>query len=315
VNPRTYNSTRGALGWLASRPTTAAIFAGDSFELLEGAPEASMDLIITSPPYCMGKAYETADKDVDAFVKNHEKILPLVVRSLKTGGSMCWQVGYHVYKGLCTPLDYLVLKEMERFPSMRLRNRIAWTFGHGMHATTRFSGRHETVLWFTKGDDYHFDLDAIRVAQKYPGKLAWRGPKKGQPSGNPNGKNPSDVWELPNVNANHVEKTDHPCQFPIGLAQRLIRALTVPGDLVFDPFCGVGSSGAAALIEGRAFLGAEISPEYVSLASERLRLASTGELNFRPAERAIHLPSATDKVAKAPPGFAVASGECRNSPG
>jgi adenine-specific DNA-methyltransferase len=229
----------------------------------------------------------------------------MVIRTLKPGASLCWQVGYHVHRGLCTPLDYLILREMEAHPEMVLRNRIAWTFGHGLHAIERFSGRHEMVLWFTKGDDYEFNLDSVRVPQKYPGKLSSRGPNKGRPSGNPAGKNPGDVWDIPNVKANHVEKTSHPCQFPVGLAQRFVRALTYSGAVVLDPFCGVASAGVAAVVEGRSFLGAEISDEYVRIARERLQRAARGELLFRPADRAVHVPHAGQKAFRRPDNFAV----------
>src|ERR1041384_3300304 len=91
-------------------------------------------------------------------------------------------------------------------------------------------------LRYSKGRRYRFDLNAVRVPQKYPGKKHYKGPKKGKLSGNPKGKNPSDVWEIPNVKSRHVEKTKHPCQFPVALVQRLVRALTLPGSLVVDPF-------------------------------------------------------------------------------
>lgn len=253
----------------------------------------------------MGKEYESGDKDIEVFRAQHRLILPLVIRALRPGGSLCWQVGYHLHRGICTPLDYLVLREMEAFPEMLLRNRVAWTFGHGLHASTRFSGRHETVLWFTKGAGYDFNLDAVRVAQKYPGKLSSKGPNKGKPSGNPAGKNPGDVWDMPNVKAHHVEKTDHPCQFPVGLAQRFVRALTKPDDVVLDPFCGVASSGAAAIVEGRRFLGSEISSDYVNIARDRLRLAALGKLPFRPADRAVYVPNNKQKVVRRPEGFAT----------
>ena len=305
VTTKVYRSLSSVRTWLQGETAGASIYKGDCLGLLETLPEDCGSLIVSSPPYCMGKEYESETRDLDQFVQQHRKILPLAVRALKPGGSLCWQVGYHIDRGVCTPLDYLVLREMENHPAMVLRNRIAWTFGHGLHATTRFSGRHETILWFTKGRDYHFDLDAVRVSQKYPGKRSSRGERKGEPSGNPRGKNPSDVWEMPNVNANHVEKTEHPCQFPIGLVQRLVRALTKPGDLVIDPFCGSGSSGAAAVLEGRRFLGAELEPDYVDIAAERLRQAARGKLAYRPADRAVHVPTPGHKVVTPPPGFAV----------
>lgn len=88
--------------------------------------------------------------------------------------------------------DYQIFKKQR----LKLRNRIVWHFGHGLHASKRFSGRYETILWFSKTDNYIFNLDSVRVPAKYPGKRHFKGPKKGQPSGNPLGKNPSDIWEI-----------------------------------------------------------------------------------------------------------------------
>jgi len=253
----------------------------------------------------MGKEYESRRDNLDVFVANHQKILPEVCRVLKPGGSLCWQVGFHLLDGVSTPLDFLVYDLMRGIKEMKLRNRIAWAFGHGLHCQTRFSGRYETVLWYTKGDSYEFDLDAVRVPQKYPGKRHSNGPNKGQPSGNPAGKNPSDVWSIPNVNANHLEKTDHPCQFPVGLVQRLVRALSQEGNIVLDPFCGVASAGVAAIFEKRHFIGSELNAEYVKIGAERLRSTIKGKERFRPADRAVAEPSPTSTVGRRPPGFAT----------
>jgi adenine-specific DNA-methyltransferase len=137
-------------------------------------------------------------------------------------------------------------------------------------------------LWFTKTDSYIFNLDDVRIPQKYPEKKYFKGPKKGQLSGNPIGKNPSDVWEIPNVKANHPEKTIHPCQFPVELIERLVLALTHPGDWVFDPFAGVGSTLIAALLHGRKGAGADTVKDYINIAKSRLHLLSRGKLTLRP---------------------------------
>jgi hypothetical protein len=136
-------------------------------------------------------------------------------------------------------------------------------------------------MWFTKGDITRFDLDAVRVPQKYPGKRFYKGPRKGEWSGNPLGKNPGDVWEIPNVKSKHPEKTEHPCQFPTALARRFIRALTAEGDLVIDPYLGSGTTAVAALMEGRNFIGGDISPAYFGIANRRLADLSNGNLKFR----------------------------------
>ena len=146
-----------------------------------------------------------------------------MVRVLAPGGSLCWQVGNYVEKGEVFPLDILSYP-LFKSRGLKLRNRVIWRFGHGLHAQRRFSGRYEVLLWFTNGDGYTFNLDRVRVPSKYPGKTHFKGEKRGQPSGNPLGKNPSDywivkqdwereVWDIPNVKANHTEKTIHPCQF------------------------------------------------------------------------------------------------------
>lgn len=266
------------------------------------APE-SVDLFVSSPPYFMGKEYDTSLEVAD-FVRIHERLAPLLARALKRGGNLCWQVGHHVCDGVSVPLDIPVYSAFNMQSSLLLRNRIIWMFGHGTHARRRFSGRYETVLWFSSGNEYYFDLDSVRVPQKYPGKKSYKGPRKGEWSGNPLGKNPSDTWDIPNVKAGHVEKTDHPCQFPVALVQRLVRALCPPGGLVVDCFAGSATTGVAALLEGRAFAGCDLNPIYVAIGNERLRNCARGTLKYRPIEKPIFLPGGHLSVARAPAHFA-----------
>lgn len=269
---------------------------GDCFELLKDVPDESIDLILSSPPYCMKKEYEDSDNPAD-FLYQHEIIAPELCRILKPGGSICWQVGMHVDDGVVTPLDYLTMQAFSGCLDLKLRNRIIWTYGHGLHCNSRFSGRHESMLWFTRGDNYKFNLDAVRIPQKYPGKLGYKGPNRGKLTGNPLGKNPSDVWDMPNVKGNHVEKTEHPCQFPIALAQRAIRALTNMGDIVFDPFSGSGSTLCAATIEKRRSLGFELSKKYFKIANSRISKAKTGGLRYRDHAITLMEPDPRSKVA------------------
>ena len=290
--------------WQERAPSV--VFNGDCMDLLRSLPDGSISLTITSPPYCIGKEYERS-YSFDDFVAEHVKILPEIVRVTRAGGSVCWQVGYHIENNRCFALDYPVFDIMRNHADMILRNRIVWSFGHGLHSIRRFSGRHETILWFTKGSGYYFDLDAVRVPQKYPGKRHYKGDKKGEFSGNPNGKNPSDVWEIPNVKANHVEKVGHPCQFPIGLAERLIRALSAKGSVIFDPFMGASSTGVAAILHGRRFLGAEKNEKYSAIARERMSQAYAGTVPFRPANKPIHVPTGKESVTRRPDHFAEAS--------
>ncbi len=173
---------------------------------------------------------------------------------------------------------------------LRMRNRIIWNFEHGLHCTNRFSGRYETIIWFTKSDDYVFNLDPVRIPQKYPGKKHFKGPKTGQYSCNPLGKNPGDLWQIPNVKNNHVEKTIHPCQFPVELIERLVLSMSNEKDWILDPFLGTGTTVIAAMRHNRKGVGAEILYEYRQIAHERIMQQINGTLKTRPMNQPIYDP-------------------------
>ena len=281
----------------------------DCLKYVKKIEDKSISLVLTSPPYCMNKAYENLSDDIDTFKMNNEAIIKECARVLKRGGSLCWQVGYHVKDSITVPLDVIIYniidkinENLQKEDKLVLRNRIVWTFGHGLHSELRFSGRHETILWFTKGDQYTFNLDCVRIPQKYPGKTFFKGEKKGKLSGNPAGKNPSDVWDIPNVKANHVEKTEHPCQFPEALAQRLILALTNENDVVLDPYLGSGTTALACLLNSRRFKGSELNKKYFEIAKNRIELAISGAVKIR-EDKPVMLPDPNSKVAKRPEHF------------
>jgi adenine-specific DNA-methyltransferase len=253
----------------------------DNLAFMRGLPDASAHLVMTSPPYNVGKEYETR-QPLWHYLQQQDRVISECVRLLKPEGSICWQVGNFVDRGAKYPLD-LELYPIFRSYGLKLRNRIIWHYGHGTHATKRLSDRHEAILWFTRDGPYTFNLDAIRVPQKYPDKKHFKGPKIGQLSCNPLGKNPGDVWDIPNVKHNHVEKTEHPCQYPIELAERLVLMLTRPGDIVFDPYVGSGSTVIAALRHDRIGYGCDIEQRYITIASERVRQLETGTLRVRAA--------------------------------
>lgn len=293
---------------------------GESQTFLKTLPDKSVSLVVTSPPYNIGKSYERK-QNITAYLTEQEAVIRELVRTLTEEGSICWQAGNHVDNGEVFPLDmfyYHIFKQH----GMKLRNRIIWHFEHGLHASKRFSGRYETLLWFTKSDNYTFNLDPVRIPSKYPGKLHFKGPNKGQPSGNPLGKNPSDVWEflseewasgfweIPNVKANHIEKTPHPCQFPVELVERCVLALTNENDLVLDPYSGVGSSLIAALVHNRRGLGIEKEAEYITISKERIAQLYHGTLKTRPLGRPVHKPTGREKVSQVPLSWRnVQSGE------
>jgi DNA modification methylase len=286
------------------------LYHGDTTEFIATIPDESVKLIITSPPYNLGKEYE--DKvSIEQYLQQQSQTIAQMMRILHPQGSLCWQVGNFVEKGEVFPLDiyyYPIFKNL----GLQLRNRIIWHFGHGLHTKKRFSGRYETLMWFSKQEDYTFNLDPVRVPSKYPGKRHYKGPNKGKLSGNPKGKNPSDVWsnlasewdscfwEIPNVKSNHPEKTEHPCQFPIELVERCVLALTDEEDWVLDPYAGVGSALIAAIKRNRRAMGSEQEAAYVNVAKERIIAYFNGTLGIRPMGRPVYTPTGREKVAQFP---------------
>jgi len=283
---------------------------GDACDFLKSIPNDTATLIITSPPFNMGKEYETKTS-IESYLSQQEPVIGELVRILRDKGSLCWEVGNFVKNSEVFPLD-IFYYDIFKKKGLKLRNRIIWHFGHGLHASKRFSGRYEAILWFTKGDEYIFNLDSVRVPAKYPGKRHFKGPNKGKPSGNPLGKNPSDTWEfvaqewerelwdIPNVKANHPENTIHPCQFPIELVERCVLALTDKDDWVLDPYCGVGSALIAGLKHNRRVIGCDKEPEYLKIAKERIYSFSEGTLKIRPLGKPVHVPNGNEKVAQVP---------------
>lgn len=265
------------------------VACADNLAYMRPLHSESMQLIVSSPPYNIGKSYEQRH-ELEEYVSQQSQVISECVRLLSPRGSLCWQVGNHVDDGEIFPLD-IVLYPVFKNHGLMLRNRIIWQFGHGLHCSKRFSGRHETILWFTKTDDYVFNLDAVRVPSKYPGKKHFKGPKRGELSGNPLGKNPSDVWDIPNVKSNHVEKTIHPCQFPVELVERLVLAMTNPGDAVFDPYLGVGSAVVAALKHERIGYGCDIVQDYVDVALQRVEDLRSGTLRTREMGKPVYDPT------------------------
>lgn len=286
----------------------------DALDFCKTLPSGSVKLIITSPPYNIGKEYETKSS-IDEYIRNMLPILDELTRILSDDGSICWQTGNFVDNGEVYPLDIYFYPYFKKL-GLHLRNRIIWHFGHGLHCSKRFSGRYETLLWFTKSDDYTFNLDDVRIPSKYPGKRYFRGDKKGKISGNPKGKNPEDVWEMtldrlfddwdaqiweiPNVKNNHPEKVEHPCQFPVELAERCVLALTDENDTVYDPFSGVGSALIAALKNNRRAYGTDLEQSYIDIGLDRIRKLLEGTLKTRPIYQKIWMPNPNDKIAQIP---------------
>lgn len=261
--------------------------------------EQDIDLIYTSPPYNVAKSYEKR-LSLDEYMASMMPIFELCVKRLKPTGSICIQLGNTNVNGMSVPLDYIYFPYMSNL-GLTFVQRVIWQYRHGFSAPDKFTPSHESIMWFSKGD-YYFDLDSIRVPQIDPYKR-----KNGRLTGNPLGKNPSNVWvredvykltedlivNIPQVNSSSCEsvkengKKVHPCQTPVGLASRFVLGLCPEGGLVFDPFAGVGSVGVAAVCNKRQFIGCEINKDYADAANRRLQMGLNGELNNRPHDAKI----------------------------
>ncbi|MER9354990.1 site-specific DNA-methyltransferase [Mesorhizobium sp. M0514] len=300
------------------------LIQADVSRALDLIGDETVQLVLTSPPYNLRKIYER-DKamSLEEYVAWLTPVVEKICKKVTAGGSVCWQVGNFVRDGEVFPLDYYFYG-MFLSHGFKLRNRIIWKFNFGLHANKRLSGRYETLLWFTKSDEYVFNLDPIRVPQLYPGKRhsAKKGEEKaGKPSGNPLGKNPSDfwtfsaddcfseypIWEIPNVKANHPEQTIHPCQFPHELAERCVLAFSNAGDVVLDPFVGAGTSAIAAVKAGRNAIGVDRSADYVDLTRKRVKALRAGELELRQSDKEVRRPLPGEKVSTVPEEWSEAA--------
>lgn len=284
-----------------SKSGRIVVFHGNCLDLLRSIPDKTVQLIVTSPPYNIGKEYEKK-LDIEKYLEQQNEVIKECVRTLRDDGNICWQVGNYVNRGAIIPLD-TILYPIFTGCGLRLRNRIIWHFEHGLHCSKRFSGRYETINWFSKTENYVFNLDPVRIPQKYPGKKHFKGPNAGKYSCNPLGKNPGDLWVIPNVKSNHIEKTFHPCQFPVELIERLVLSMSNENEWVLDPFLGVGSSIVAAIRHGRRGAGAEIVKKYADLACRRIEKEMEGTLKTRPMFKEIYDPNkAGNKLTKSPWG-------------
>jgi adenine-specific DNA-methyltransferase len=227
-----------------------------------------VDLIVTSPPYNVGKEYENKT-DIEIYLKWQTEVIDRLNKILSEKGVIAYNTGNYIKNGLVYPLDCLLFNMFTEC-NLLPRNRIVWTFEHGLHAKKRLSGRYETIMIFSRVNEHIFNLDEIRVPQKHPLKKHYKGSKKGELSGNPKGKNPSDVWNITNVKNNHPEKTDHPCQFPEKLIEKIVKAYSNKNSIVMDPFMGSGTTGVVCENTERSFIGIELNKVYFNIAKERI---------------------------------------------
>lgn len=259
-----------------------AIYCGDSLELLNQLPDQQVHLTVTSPPYNIGKAYETP-LPLDGYIDWCTRWIAEIYRLTASTGAFWLNLGYLSLpnRAKAIPIPYLLWEKIDFF----LIQEIVWNYGAGIAGRKFFSPRNEKFLWYVKNPAaYVFNLDDVRDPNvKYPNQK-----KNGKVKVNPNGKNPTDVWEFPKVtsgqNRSSPERTPHPAQFPLAVIERIIRASSNPNDLILDPFMGSGTTAVAALENGRSVLGFEIRPDYCAIAAQRIEHYTTQRQNggFQP---------------------------------
>lgn len=253
------------------REVLNATQTSDVLAFLDGLPDESVALHLTSPPYGIGKPYGDAVLiDRQRFHYYLGWLLQVVSefsRTLTQGGTIFLQVGTTLTdEGTRYPIDCILFEHM-RAMGLTFQDRVVWEVPHGLTPKRRLAERYEVALVFSKGPST-FNATPVRMPQKEPDKRAFKGPNKGRLSGHPFGAHPTNVWRLRNVGANNHERTGHPAQFPEELARRAIMLYTMPGDLVCDAFMGSGTTAAAAKRAHRSFTGCDLF--YEDLRTARL---------------------------------------------
>lgn len=244
------------------------IYCCESVAAMRRFTKPSINLTVTSPPYNIGKEYERT-LSVEAYVEWSIEWIHEVFRLTSENGALWLNVGYLEKPGAAKalPIPYLLWNQVPFY----LIQEVVWNYGAGVAGRKFFSPRNEKLLWYVKDkDNYTFNLDDVRDPNvKYPNQK-----KNGKLKCNPNGKNPTDVWQIPKVtsgtNRSSVERTSHPAQFPVALIKRVVRASSNVGELIFDPFLGSGTTAVVALQNQRRFLGFELEKSYCDIAIARI---------------------------------------------
>ncbi|HDR9766571.1 TPA: site-specific DNA-methyltransferase [Burkholderia cepacia ATCC 25416] len=255
-----------------------AIFHADCMEAMKALPAELVDLTVTSPPYNIGKAYEST-MPLDEYVQWCSDWMNEVYRLTKSNGAFWLNVGYIPVEGRAKalPLPYLLWDKVPFF----LIQELVWNYGAGVAARKFLSPRNEKFLWYVKDqENYTFNLDEIRDPDvKYPNQK-----KNGKLRCNTAGKNPSDVWQIAKVTSgarrSSAERAPHPAQFPMDLVDRLIKGFSNERELIMDPFMGSGTTAECAIRNGRYVIGFEKDRTYCDYIKQRLTSAENQTLSL-----------------------------------
>lgn len=264
----TLTQVKKILGTPAYENDGVIIYNQDCLEGLRLLPQNIVNLTVTSPPYNIGKEYESII-EISDYIDWCSKWIKEIHRITAKNGSFWLNVGYFEVKdkGLAVPIPYLLWDKTDFY----LLQEIIWNYAAGVACKTRFSPRNEKFLWYIKDkQQYTFNLDSVRDPNvKYPNQK-----KNGKLKCNPLGKNPTDVWQIAKVtsgaNRASKERTPHPAQFPIEMIERIIKSSSNKGEVILDPFMGSGSTAISAIENGRSVIGFEIEERYIKIIEERV---------------------------------------------
>lgn len=270
------------------------LLCGHAVQEMSRLPDACIDLLIADPPYNLGKDYgnnldRKAWHEYEAFTRSW---LAQAVRLLKPTGSI------YVFMGVrfISRLFLLLEEEFE----LNFNGWITWHYTQGMGRKSGFSPRHEDILYFTRSQDFIFNLDDVRVPQKYY-----------RERNNMAGANPGDVWTFSHVHYCSAEREAHPTQKPEALLERIIKASSQPGQVVLDPFVGSGTTCRVAQVLERVWFGIDINPEYISMSQKRLDAPFTGFDSLDP--RINRTPKDLPGVKSRPSELGIDSSVMRNA--
>ena len=251
------------------------VFTGDCLQKLAQIPAGSVDLAFADPPFNIGYEYDLYQdrRDKGDYLTWTEAWLAAVKKTLKPNGSFFVAIGDEYAAEIKVRLDRM---------GLTMRNWIIWHYTFGVSCTKKFNRSHAHIFYYVMDPkNYTFNGDAIRVKSARQTEYADR-------RANPRGKLPddtwylrpqeteehfgeeSDTWNIPRVCGTFKERTEHPCQMPEAVLERIIQTASNPGEIVLDPFAGSGTTLAAAKKLRRRYLGIELSEAYADSIRERL---------------------------------------------
>ncbi len=229
------------------------IIQGDCIDVMKDIGTETVDLIATDPPYNLMKDYgnDSDKRTYSEYIDFSRQWLTEAKRVLKPSGTLYLFMGVryisYIYEILEQELNFI------------FNSWISWCYTQGIGKTKGFSPRHDDILMFTKTKKFKFNLDNVRVPQKFYRSI-----------NNMRGANPGNVWEFSHVHYCQANRQNHPTQKPEAIFERIVLASTNKGDLVLDPFCGSGTALRVCQQTDRNCIGIEINGDYVQMVKDRL---------------------------------------------